>query len=387
MVFDSAIVLLAAILNVAGVSSSEKARVPRVVITAPVKIAAPAKLWPAKKKKSKPRRAPRHVIEEREEQELLRAPPSRPRERSEDEADEGEGQETEAEAEPEEEEEEEEKPVPKRAKKRDVEEDEEDEDEAEPLASLPSIVPRLVTFGVGGSVLRRSFAYASDLQGDTDLPRFGYRLALEAYPLLRLPGAPRMLGLGVWYEQEYGNAGASQTDGSTISFPVNHGRWGFDLRYAFTLGERVVLAPALGFGKTTADLGRNMPIAPLMCTATPASTPPCFGDVNASHLVVDIHLRIAATPTLALSLAGGYLPGLSVSRGTGGIAAMADASMTGFHVQLGANLMLNDIFALQASIPYWRYGYTFSTPAGGMPTPGAKDQYYGLVVGIAVMAP
>jgi len=384
MIVDSAIVLLAAILNVAGVSSSAKDRVPSVVITAPVKIAAPAKLWKAKK--SKPRRAPRHVIDEREEQEPQRPPSSRPRARSEDEAEEGEGQEDKAEEE-EEEEEEEEKPVPKRAKKKVVEEDDEDEDEAEPLASLPSIVPRLVTFGVGGSVFRRSFAYSSNLQGDTDLPRFGYRLALEAYPLLRLPGALRMLGLGVWYEKEYGNAGASQTDGSTISFPVSHGRWGFDLRYAFALGERVVLAPALGFGKTTADLGRNMPIAPLMCTATPASTPPCFGDVNASHLVVDIHLRIAATPTLALSLAGGYLPGLGVGRGTGGIAAMADASMTGFHAELGANLMLNDILALQASIPYWRYGYTFTTPAGGMPTPGAKDQYYGLVVGIAVMAP
>jgi hypothetical protein len=390
MVLDSAIVALTAILSIADVASSEKAA--EAAAVAPVRVAA-ARLWAPKK--SKPRRPPpREEVDEGDDDGRSKAKPSarpettskpRPRVHMEDEADAEDGQE---EADSSEEAEEEQPKVAKRAKNRyEKAEEEEEADEARPISSLPSILPRLVTFGIGGSVLRRSFAYDATLQGDTEFPRFGYRAALEAYPLLKLAGAVRTLGLGIWYAKEYGNAGSAQTDGSTISFPVNHGRWGFDLRYAIPLGERVVLVPAAGYGKTTVDLGRNMPTEPLMCPAIPATTAPCFGDVNASHLLVDFHIRIAATPMLAVSLGGGYLLGLSVEKGAGGIASQADASLKGFHAELGMSLLLNNVVALQAEIPFWRYGYSFSTAAGGAATPAATDQYYGLVVGIAVMTP
>ena len=49
---------------------------------------------------------------------------------------------------------------------------------------------------------------------------------------------------------------------------------------------------------------------------------------------------------VALSLSGGYILGLGVSRGMDQITDQAPASMKGFHVDAGATMLLGDRFAL-----------------------------------------
>jgi len=70
-----------------------------------------------------------------------------------------------------------------------------------------------------------------------------------------------------------------------------------------------VIMPALGYGRIGADLQRMQAVAPSGCTAA-SSTEPCFGDIKASYLAADVHIRVGLTPAFALSLSGGYLLGL-----------------------------------------------------------------------------
>ena len=68
--------------------------------------------------------------------------------------------------------------------------DEEDGEDAseddEPLASLPAVLPRLVSFAGGPSVVGRQFQFNAPLQKEATFPRLGVALSLEAYPLIRL---------------------------------------------------------------------------------------------------------------------------------------------------------------------------------------------------------
>ncbi len=97
---------------------------------------------------------------------------------------------------------------------------------------------------------------------------------------------------------------------------MKQGRLGIDLRYAIALGSRVVIIPALGYGKLSVDLQSPTPVIPSDCEA--GSMLPCFGDVSASHLTADLHIRIAFTEALAVSVVGGFRRGLNVSRAMGG---------------------------------------------------------------------
>ena len=99
--------------------------------------------------------------------------------------------------------------------------------------------------------------------------------------------------------------------------------------------------------------------------------------------MADLHLRIAATPTFALSLTGGYLLGLGVGKGVGQIGSEAGStSLAGFHGEIGASWMLTDWLAFQVAIPFMTYAYKFS---GGTATYGsASETYYGLTVGAVV---
>jgi hypothetical protein len=277
----------------------------------------------------------------------------------------------------------------KLAEDEDEEGDDEDEEEDVPLPSLPAVRPRLVTLFAGAGAVKRSFAYNTPLQGDNVLARMGYTLSLEAFPLLRTPpGFHRRIGVGAVYEKASGVANTFQSsDGSTVSYPVSHGHWGFDLRTFFALGERVVLAPAVGYGQASSDLQRRNPVMPSACILTNAQ--PCFADANVSFLSLDAHLRIALTSELSLALSGGYLAGLSVQRGMGQISSSeATAKLYGLHAELGLSYLIKDWFAVQGVVPFRRYAYAFKPAAGGAATyASAADTYYGLTVGIAVLAP
>lgn len=386
MLFPSATVVAALVITLAGAAPLEARTAtrgaPRSVGGAPTKLA--GSLWAPKKSRPRPSRED----DDAREEELLRskspagggetAPKRRRPIKMEDGQEEGED-----EAEGDEEDEDDKPKVTKRRKR--VAEEEDEDSAPEPIASQPSVIPRIINFGIGTAALRRSFAYdLATQQGDKGF-RFGYQFALESFPMVAQPsGWYRTLGIGAWYEKEYGDSTRDQPSGVFMGAAVNHSRWGFDARFAIPAGEWVVVMPAIGYGRASTDLVRMSPTAPSSCTST--SPDPCFGDITAAYLAADLHIRVGLSPQAALSLSGGYLVGLGVARGTDQITAEAPASMKGFHVELGASMLLSDWFAVQATIPLRRYGFTFDAPMGGAATyRAATDMYYGVIAGIAVL--
>jgi hypothetical protein len=388
MFFPSATVVAALALVLASASPLEARTAARGTVTSTA-AAAPTRvggLW-APKKTSRPR--PPKDDDDAREEELLR-PKSTPaggevgaKKRRPIKMDASEDEESDDEAEEGDEEDEDQPRVTKRRKR--VVEEEEDEG-PDPLTSQPSVIPRLINFGVGMAGMRRSFAYTTATQQGDKGVRFGYQLALESYPFVTQPnGAWRTIGIAAFYEKEYGDATwNSPMSGQFVGYGFNQSRWGFDARWAIPAGEWVVIAPALGYGRMGADLQRMTPTAPSSCGST--SMEPCFADINASYLSADVHLRFGLTPTFALSLSGGYLLGLGVQRGMDQIAAEATATMRGFHVDAGAQMLVGEWFAIQATVPFRRYAFAFDAPAGSsVMYRGATDMYYGLIAGVAVL--
>jgi hypothetical protein len=280
--------------------------------------------------------------------------------------------------------EDEDKPKVVKRRKRVVEEEEEDE-APEPLSSQPSVIPRLINVGIAPAIIRRSFAFnEASLQGDAGV-RMGFQLAAESFPLVTRPnGWYRTIGLGLVYEKEYGDATHDAAGGMFNGYPFNQSRFGFDLRFAIPAGDWVIVMPAIGYGVVGADLQRPNPTTPTNCTAASAMDP-CFGDVHSSFVSIDVHIRVGLSPTMAVSLAGGYLQGLHVTRGMDQITAEGNASMKGFHVEAGPMLMLQDWLALQATANFRRYGYAFQPTSGtSFSYRSAADTYYGVIAGLAI---
>ena len=275
--------------------------------------------------------------------------------------------------------------APKVVKRRKRVVDEDEDDAPDPIESQPSIIPRLINVAVAPTVIRRSFGFdQAALQGDAGV-RLGFQLAVETFPLVTRPnGWFRTIGVGAVYEKEYGDATHNAANKMFNGYPFSQSRLGFDLRFAIPAGESVIVMPAIGYGRVGADLQRPMPTTPTNCTVASAMDP-CFGDVNAAYLSVDVHIRVALSPTLAASLAGGYLQGLGVTKGMDQITAEGDASMKGFHVEGGPTLMLSDWVALQANATFRRYGYSFTPTTGtSFAYRAAADAYYGVVGGLAL---
>jgi hypothetical protein len=267
----------------------------------------------------------------------------------------------------------------------------EDEDADVPLPSLPVVRPRLVAFEAGPAMIVRTLHYDTALQGESHT-RFGYQLALEAFPLLRTPpGFHRSLGIGASYEAESGNAGIIQGDGTTRSYPVGMNRWGADLRYALMFGPRWVVVPAVGYGRSSAnlqDVPPSMVVTPSACT--PSTSYPCFASANPAYVSLDVNVRAVVLPMLSVSLAAGYLAGLGVASGAGQISSSeAKATMAGFHIDAGASwLAYADWLSVTAQIPIRVHSYSF-TPTSGSAAKyrSATDSTYGFVVGLAVLSP
>jgi hypothetical protein len=112
-------------------------------------------------------------------------------------------------------------------------------------------------------------------------------------------------------------------------------------------------------------------------------------DAAPSYLTLDLHIRVAVSPILAFSLVGGYLAGLGVASGDGQLSSSeATAKMQGFHVDVGARLLIKDWFAVEAQVPYRRYAYALTPVANSSATyHAAVDSYYGLVAGVALLSP
>jgi hypothetical protein len=384
MFFPSATVVAALALSLTGTGPLADRAAPRGAPARAAVTKVAASLW-APKKSSSSKKSQKDI--EAEEEELLkpRRPaggdtgakqkPRRPikmdanaEEGGDDEADEGDDDD-------------EDKPKIKRRKRAS---EDEDEDAAEPIASQPPIIPRLVSFEVGPTYLRRSFGFSQATEQGDHAFRYGYQFGLESFPMVTQPdGWYRTLGVGGTFEKEYGDATRTQPSGLFMGAPVNHTRWGFDVRYAIPAGEWLVIMPAVGYGRVGVQLERMTPTMPSMCLTS--NPDPCFGGINAGYLSADLHLRAAILPNMALSLVGGYLQGLGVGRGADQITAEASASMSGFHVDLGASLMIGDYFAVSAAIPFRRYVFNFSPVSGAAFTArSATDQYVGVIAGFAV---
>ena len=393
MFFPSATVVSAMVLSFTGASFDSSPAPTSMLVPAHAKVEPAtwlaAGLW-APKKAGKPRPARKSDADyEESEEELLRspsapapaksekAPASRRRKPiiMEDGQDEEEGDE----------EEDDDEDGARVVKKRKRVVEEEDDDAEDVIPSLPPILPRLINVELGTSVQKRSFSYDQpNMQGDSSF-RVGYQIGLEAYPLLTLPnGWFRTLGIGGSYAKAYGDAITQGMSGMFSGYPVNQGRWGFDVRYAIPAGERVVLIPSLGYGSMSADLERPAPQSPSSCLTTEMA--PCFADIKTSYVSADFHIRVAATETLGLSLSGGYLVGLGVASGMDQISAQAPAEMKGFHVEAGARLMIKDWFAVYAAVPFRRYSFSFGAPAAGTTIMyrAAGDTYVGATVGVAL---
>jgi hypothetical protein len=391
MFFPSATVVAAMVLCLSGTSPLAARTASRGAAGSTVAPLAVAGLW-APKKSSKPKPAGRGEEDPREE-ELLRSPraPSNgggggaaPRTKRrpikmDDAAEEGEDEGDDSADDGDDDED-----KPKVTKKRKRVADEEDES-PEPIESQPSIIPRLVNVMFAPAMIRRSFSYnQASLQGDSGV-RMGGQLALEAFPLVTQPnGWYRTIGIGAFYEKEVGNATHNAANGMFNGYPFSQSRLGFDVRFGIPAGEWVLIMPAIGYGRIGADLERGSPTTPSNCT-TSSAMDPCFGDIKAAYLSADLHIRVGLTPTFAISLAGGYLQGLGVSRGMDQITAEGAASMKGFHVDAGATVFLDDWIALQAVIPFRRYAFAFQPASGTSFTyRGATDMYYGLIAGLAL---
>jgi hypothetical protein len=78
---------------------------------------------------------------------------------------------------------------------------------------------------------------------------------------------------------------------------------------------------------------------------------------------------------------------VSVSKKAGQIGSERPATtLSGFHVELGANLMLKDWLALRLAVPINRYSYSFNSGGPGMYS-AATETYYGLALGAMVFLP
>jgi hypothetical protein len=264
-------------------------------------------------------------------------------------------------------------------------EEQDAEDEAEePLHSLPAIMPRLVWFSGGASALGRTFQFNTALQKESTFPRPGVAMALEAYPLIRMPrGWFKTIGIGASYALELGSAALLQNDGSAVSYPVRQQRWSVDVRYAIPLGERVVVIPALGYASSMFDLQRMTPVPPSQCTN--ALMQPCLADVQTSALAADAHVRIAVTSELGLGASIGYLVGVGLGKSASQIGSEAgSATWSGYHGQVDASYLVSEWLALRFEVPFVSQSYKFS---GGTTTySSASESYYGVVFGAAVFS-
>lgn len=327
-----------------------------------------------------PAAAPKDAVEEEEEE--AAAPPRRPvaptpRRRPVVEEDE-------ESASGDEDEEEEDAPRVKRKRKRvaEEEEDEEEEDDDTPMASMPSVVPRLFSAEVGIAFIGRNFSYNTPMQKESTFPRLGATVGVETYPLLRTSrGWVKRFGVGLSVDTEFGAAALKQPNGSSVSFPVTQRRWVGDLRYAILAGEHVVILPAVGLASGVFDLKTTgAGIAPSACNTS--MTMPCLADVNTTSLSAAAHIRVALTEEVALSVGGGYIMGLSVGKAVGQIGSERTAKLAGYYFEIGGNMMLKDWLAFRAAIPFTHYGYAFS---GGTATYSkASETYYGLTISALV---
>jgi hypothetical protein len=249
--------------------------------------------------------------------------------------------------------------------------------------ALPAVIaPHLIAFGLGTSLMGRSFSFDAPLQPESSFPRGGLVVALESFPLLRVRGWFARFGLGGSFGTEIGSSGVAQPDGATLSYPVSERRWEIDLRYAVPLGQRF-LVPRFGYGQSSYDLARRgQQPAPSACAAN--STQVCIPDVAVSHLALGFEARFAATGRLGLSLAAAFLPAFGVGRGMGQLGVESAASARGFSGELAASWQLLDWLALRAALPLVSYSYRFS--GRGLSYTSASEAYYGVTAGAVVFA-
>ena len=245
------------------------------------------------------------------------------------------------------------------------------------FTSLPVVIPRVFSFQGGGTLMGRSFRFNVPLQQESSFPRAGYLAGLELYPLLLLSeGWYRAFGVVASYEAEViGQASVAQANGSSSNTPVKQARWVIETRYVLPVGDRLALAPAVGLEGSSFTLSTNAPIMASSCTTT--QTVACVPDTESLYFSLGLHMRVAVTSSLGLSLDGAYLLSLSIkNRPANEIGYEARTSASGIDVEVGVIYMLTDWLAVRLGAPIRRYTYAFHTPPAS-PYQSATETYYG----------
>src|SRR5262249_50763689 len=134
-----------------------------------------------------------------------------------------------------------------------------------------------------------------------------------------------------------------------------------------------------GYGHSGYDLQRTMETtAPSACTGSVMQV--CLPDVQLSHFSLGFDARLAVTPTFGLALGAAYLPAFGVGKAPGQLASEASPSVTGVGAELAATWQLAGWLAARFSVPFVRYGYTWS--ATNLSYKSATEMYYGTVAGL-----
>jgi hypothetical protein len=263
----------------------------------------------------------------------------------------------------------------------DGKDEEEEEDEGSAFTSLPVIIPHMVSLGLGGAIMGRSFQFAApaQLQKESSFPRLGLVIGVEAFPFLAASGEWwRQFGLGISYAAEpSGQASVtSSSTGMSVNTPVKQSRWGLDVRYVIAIGDHVVLTPGVGLLSSSFTLETKMPVSASNCPSN--STAACLPDTNALMFAGSGNLKIALAPEIALSLSGMYLLGLSVkNKPLNQIGYESATSAGGFQAEAALSYLVTDWLALRGGIPITRVNYQFHTASVAYKS--ASETYYGLM--------
>ena len=394
MLFPSATVVAALVLSLAGASPLEArtaARGARDVRSAARRRSVVAGLW-APKKASKPR--PARDDNDAREEELLKPQRARGGGDSAAEASGGRSrwtrgqEEGDDEAEEGDEDDDEDKPKVIKRRKRVVEEE---EDEApEPIASQPSIIPRLINFGIGTAVMQAQLRLRpGDAAGRQGRPA---RLSARARELSAGDAAERLVSDD--RHRRLLREGIRRRDpqrrraGMFIGYPSTRAAGASTRASRSRPANGSIVMPAVGYGRIGADLRADDADRAVRLHGR-RPTDPCFARRQG---VVPVgrpaHPRRAVADVRAVAV--GRLPARASASRAGMDQITAEAAGVDEGLPRRARRVDADrrlVRRCRRPIPFRRYGFAFDAADGQRRSRTAPptDMYYGVIAGIAVL--
>jgi hypothetical protein len=253
----------------------------------------------------------------------------------------------------------------------------------EAAPQLPLERQPVAALSVGLGLAGRSFDIDADLQSERAFPRPAVVVGAELFPLRPLPAAWRPLGLGGWYQRDFGKAVLAQTEATVVQRSVAQTRFALEVRYAFRPHARLAVLAALGAGRVLYAVD-GAPLAhPSQCRAD--SLDICLPRVALLHARAGADARLALD-ALRIDLRARGLPGLALDGAAGDLAAEGHVRSWGLEGGLGASFALLPWLAVRADLDtaWIRHGFVVADA----PYEAARELYYTARVGVeATLAP